>query len=71
MISNCKFMIYGLSLACEPKIAQSYEEFATCANFFSFFHKIVLRIYTKRHFLRFSISLSRFLYFLFAYVKIM
>ena len=37
MISNCKFMIYGLSQACEPKIAQSYEDFATCANFFSFF----------------------------------
>ena len=32
MIYSCKFMIYGLSQACEPKIAQSYEEFVTCAR---------------------------------------
>ena len=32
MIYDCKFMIYGLSQACEPKIAQSYYFFCKRAR---------------------------------------
>ena len=63
MISNCKFMIYGLSQACEPKIAQSYKVFAICANFFAFFRKIALRTQRKRHFCRLLRSFIVFLSF--------
>jgi len=32
VIFDLSLVIFRLSQACEPKIAQSYEEFATCAR---------------------------------------